>query len=344
MQCGALSLQARAPPPKKKQPLARSPDCRPTPSPPPISRPAPRSRRPPRQAGPAPRVSGRPLTRQQRPESSALPGDLLQAWATPLSAPGGSCHVRTARICRGLSPTLAHHSHTLTRGHTRDVGAPLAAAEWRRAGTRPVYSLQEAENFLSATTTSASTTQVASRAAMTMAAMAPGPSEPAEDGGRVSPGPGPPGPSRPASPSPSPSARTCALVQALPRGAVLGARRSGGGWGAGGLGLPGWAAALHGAFSRWHLGRLVPQGGHWLLRALGCKAKDRSWGPGSTACQDMAVFPQSPAWESGLCPWALGLSTTRALRSHRGGKQAERPCVAPRPPLGPGCPQVNTDG
>lgn len=146
---------------------------------------------------------------------------------------------------------------------------------------------------------------------MTMAAMAPGPSEPA--GGRgFSParggGGGPLALRLPASPSvlpPGPpsaagAASTAAGVQPLPGSAVLGAGRGGGGRGAGGRGLQDRAGALHGAVSRGQVGRLVPQGGHGLLRALGCKAKKRralgprlppgmsphgeealSWGPGA---------------------------------------------------------------
>lgn len=101
-------------------------------------------------------------------------GVLLRGPAAPAphpAAPAGAGHVHTgARVgsCRPPHPPRPPHTHA---GHTEDTGAP--------GGSRPLYSLQEAENFLSATTTSASTTQVASRAAMTMAAMAPGPSEPA---------------------------------------------------------------------------------------------------------------------------------------------------------------------
>lgn len=309
VQCGALSLQTRAL--AKKPASGQEPRLPPNPLLTPHL-PAGRTMQVAPQAGWAGPSGLRPPT---------VPPAAPQAEATVQRGPHPSPHPAAPAACaqRALSPAPAHH--TLTQGHTRDVGAPPAAAEWRRTGTRPLYSLQEAENFLSATTTRASTTQVASRAAMTMAAMAPGPSEPAEDGGRVSPGPGPPGPPRspPASPGPlrvpgaplrvpGPSARTRALVQALPRRAVLRARHSGGSWGPGGRGLPGGATALHGAFSRWQLGGLVPQGGHRLLRALGCKAKDRSWGPGGTAHQNGAAFPQLTAWERGLCARALGLS------------------------------------
>lgn len=77
---------------------------------------------------------------------------------------------------------------TCTRARTRGDTDTESIKESTRcrvaAGGGParfLYWLQEAENFLSATTTSASTTQVASRAAITMAAMAPGPSDPVED-------------------------------------------------------------------------------------------------------------------------------------------------------------------
>lgn len=104
---------------------------------------------------------------------------------------------------------------TCTRARTRgdtDTESTKESTRCRVAAGGParfLYWLQEAENFLSATTTSASTTQVASRAAITMAAMAPGPSDPVEDRGPCYPSPSPqiqPGPSAflPSHPPPSP--------------------------------------------------------------------------------------------------------------------------------------------
>lgn len=157
------------------------------------------------------------------PGSRALGRLLLPAPAAPTSAPGGpararapgSCghpgHVHThARVARCCPPPLTTHS-----------GAYTLETWARLAGTLPLYSLQEAENFLSATTTSASTTQVASRAAMTMAAMAPGPREPAGRGAesaRVH----PPSASRCPAPGRPRPLHTAVVVQMLPRSAVLG--------------------------------------------------------------------------------------------------------------------------
>lgn len=93
--------------------------------------------------------------------------------------------------------------HTLTHGHIETRARPAVPPSRAGRGAQPLYLLQEAENFLSATTTSASTTQVASRAAMTMAAMAPGPSEPAGDGGPRQ--PALPARSAPRSPPPRPA-------------------------------------------------------------------------------------------------------------------------------------------
>lgn len=108
-------------------------------------------------------------------------------------------------------------------------------------------------------------------------------------GGRRAGQPRGPGPARAPPHTHRPSTRrTATLVQTLPRGAVLRARRGGRGWGPGGLGLPGGAGALRGAFSRRQLDGLVPQGGRGLLRTLGCKAKDRGWGAGGRADGDVA--------------------------------------------------------
>lgn len=76
-------------------------------------------------------------------------------------------------------PSRFARRSTCTQAGTQRGQRRAQGAESPRAGpARLFYWLQEAENFLSATTTSASTTQVASRAAITMAAMAPGPSDP----------------------------------------------------------------------------------------------------------------------------------------------------------------------
>lgn len=103
---------------------------------------------------------------------------------------------------------------------------------------------------------------------MTMAAMAPGPSEPAETRGAREPRADPPACPAPCPPPPA-APRTAALVQTLLRGAVLGALRAGGGGGTGGRGLPAGAGVLRGTFSGRQLSGLVPQGGHGLLWALG---------------------------------------------------------------------------
>lgn len=224
-------------------------------------------------------------------------------------------------------------AHTLTRGHRETRGrAPGVPPSRAAAGARPLYSLQEAENFLSATTTSASTTQVASRAAMTMAAMAPGPSEPAEDGGPRQPRARPPHPFLPPPPPPPgpprPRGRTAALVQTLPRRAVLGAGRGGGRRRSGGRGLPRRAGALRRVFSRRQFGRLVPQGGLGLLRAFGCKAKDRC------GAQEAGTAPPLLADRAGaLC---AGLRAVLALRfrggGERGGQRRPRGRVWPQSP------------
>lgn len=117
-------------------------------------------------------------------------------------------------------PSRFARDGTYTRARTRGDTDTESIKESTRcrvaAGGGParfLYWLQEAENFLSATTTSASTTQVASRAAITMAAMAPGPSDPVEDRRPCYPSPSPqiqprPGPSAfpPSHPPPSPLA------------------------------------------------------------------------------------------------------------------------------------------
>lgn len=96
-----------------------------------------------------------------------------------------ACHPRPPRHAAWPSntpPSRFARGCTCTRARTRgDTEGTKESTRCRVAAGRPVrllYWLQEAENFLSATTTSASTTQVASRAAITMAAMAPGPSDP----------------------------------------------------------------------------------------------------------------------------------------------------------------------
>lgn len=246
------------------------------------------------------------------PGPRALGRLLLPAPAAPTSAPGGpararapgSCghpgHVHThARVARCCPPPLTTHS-----------GAYTLETWARLAGTLPLYSLQEAENFLSATTTSASTTQVASRAAMTMAAMAPGPREPAGRGAesaRVH----PPSASRCPAPGRPRPLHTAVVVQMLPRSAVLGVWRGSGAQGTCGRGLPGWAGALHGAFPGGQLGGLIPQRGHGLLRALGCKAKDRRCGRG---CRHTGMCPRPPRrWR---CLGPLEFSPTPAFPCH----------------------------
>lgn len=174
---------------------------------------------------------------------------------------------------------------------------------------------------------------------MTMAAMAPGPSEPAEDGGPRQPRARPPHPFLPPTPPPPgpprPRGRTAALVQTLPRRAVLGAGRGGGRRRSGGRGLPRRAGALRRVFSRRQFGRLVPQGGLGLLRAFGCKAKDRC------GAQEAGTAPPLLADRAGaLC---AGLRAVLALRFRGGGgagwaTEAEGPGVAPEPLPRPGGP------
>lgn len=205
-------------------------------------------------------------------------GDEAQGWAGRgfcserrshrLRTCGRPAHARTRRPRHKLPPAPARH--TLTLGHAEDTGAPGgAAAPLFASGGGKLSQRDDHERQHHA-----------------------GGQQGGDDDGRDGAGPqracrtggGSAGPSPPPRP-PSPLRRpglplTAARVQPLPRSAVLGAGRGGGGRGAGGCGLQGRAGALHGAFSRGQVGRLVPQRGHGLLRALGCKAKDRRWGPG----------------------------------------------------------------
>lgn len=285
---------------------------------------------------------GTPGNLAKSPGRAAPPPPPAHAHGTRAPAVGATAHVhpcthtcarrrssRAPSTCP--SPTRSPtHTHARTQGDTgARTGVPPSRAA---AGARPLYSLQEAENFLSATTTSASTTQVASRAAMTMAAMAPGPSEPAEDGGPRQPRARPPHPFLPPPPPPPgpprPRGRTAALVQTLPRRAVLGAGRGGGRRRSGGRGLPRRAGALRRVFSRRQFGRLVPQGGLGLLRAFGCKAKDRC------GAQEAGTAPPLLADRAGaLC---AGLRAVLALRfrggGERGGQRRPRGWVWPQSP------------
>lgn len=223
----------------------------------------------------------------------------------------------SARVARCRPPPLATHS-----------GADTLQTRARPAGTRPLYSLQEAENFLSATTTSASTTQVASRAAMTIAAMAPGPSEPAKTGSRVSLGPAHPLPSPlpPVPPAPRPAAyRRCgpdAPVRCCPRGSA-GRWRPGDPWPR----APG---------LRW----CSPRG---LLRRAAQQARSTAWvqAPAGPRLQGQGqalrprlqahrdVSPPPDRWHCVWGPWSSVLLQTSCVIGER--TKAERPQVTPEP-------------
>lgn len=131
---------------------------------------------------------------------------MLPVWSFPPTTQG----TRPGPAIR--PPSRFERRSTCTQAGTQRGQRRAQGAESPRAGpARLFYWLQEAENFLSATTTSASTTQVASRAAITMAAMAPGPSDPVEDRGpcypshsQIQPRPGPPHAFLPSYPPPSP--------------------------------------------------------------------------------------------------------------------------------------------
>lgn len=190
-------------------------------------------------------------------------------------------------------PSRFARRSTCTQAGTQRGQRRAQGTESPRAGpARLFYWLQEAENFLSATTTSASTTQVASRAAITMAAMAPGPSDPVEDRGpcypshsQIQPRPGPRMPSFPLIHLP-PLFLLCPrltsiLVHSCWRGAVLWCWSRGGEWGARDCKFLFVASALQGTFTRGQFNRVIPQGGIGLLGPLCCKVKNRQWNSGS---------------------------------------------------------------
>lgn len=202
--------------------------------------------------------------------------------------------------------------HTHVRAHAQTQATEAGCRRGACGSARLLYLLHEAENFLSATTTSASTTQVASRAAITMAAMAPGPSEPAE-GGIHQPRPAP----RPAPRSRTPctpppwSSCSCAVLSSGP-GADVGA--------GGPLGTRSWLG-------------LVPS----TAPSPDGSSAGSFHRVGSGSCGLSAARPRTMLCDrlkGAAPPWANQVTGEAPAEFTQGWEAA---CLSPRAPTGMGC-------